>query len=51
MKVKVKPVGFSEIRDPAIARQAIAEVRRQPTAAELARMNELQESFRRVTAE
>jgi hypothetical protein len=48
MEIKVKPVQPSEIKDPKIAREAIAQARRIPTAADLKRMQERAESFNRL---
>jgi hypothetical protein len=48
MAVTVKPVQPSEIKDPKIAREAIAQARRIPTAADLKRMQERAESFNRL---
>ncbi|GMO21271.1 MAG: hypothetical protein Ta2A_27430 [Treponemataceae bacterium] len=50
MEVKVKPVQASEITDPKIAIQAIAEARRIPTAEDWARMQKRAECFNRLTA-
>jgi hypothetical protein len=51
MEIKVKPVQPSEIKDPKIALQAIAEARRTPTTAELERMERRKESVKRTMAQ
>jgi hypothetical protein len=48
--IRPKPVQPSEITDPRIAREAIAEVHRKPTAKDIAYMEETREIFRRAMA-
>ncbi|GMO14230.1 MAG: hypothetical protein Ta2A_24690 [Treponemataceae bacterium] len=49
-KIKIKPVQPSEIKDKNIARQAIAEARRTPTAEDWARIAEREDSLNRAMA-
>jgi hypothetical protein len=48
MGTKVKPVQPTEIKDKRIVREAIAEIRRKPTAAALKRHKEEEEDFMRL---
>jgi hypothetical protein len=51
MAVKIKPVGASEIKDPKIAREAIAQVRRKPSPEAIARMEERLKLYDKVMAQ
>jgi hypothetical protein len=48
MAVKIKPVQPTEIKDEKIAREAIMQIRRKPTAATLRRHKEQEEALMRL---
>jgi hypothetical protein len=50
MAVKMKPVGFSEIKDIKIIREAIAQARRKPTPEDLAYVQKREEILKRTMA-
>ena len=47
-KVRVKPVQPTEIKDIKIVREAIAQIRRKPSAAALKRHKEMEEALKKA---